>query len=83
MDTFTVSATDLKKCPADVLNRVYYEKKTALVERHGKIIARMIPEISDKPRESLNEIWKRYAGTMPDFPNVKKFRRNKLVWKKI
>lgn len=74
MDTFTVTATQLKNTPADILNRVYYEKKIALVERHGKVIARVTPEINDKPKESFNEIWDRYAGTIPGIPNVRKFR---------
>ena len=80
MNTFTVTATDLKNRPADILNRVYYEKKTALIERHGKVIARVSPESPKK--ETLSEIWKRYGGIMPDFPDVTKFRRNKRRWPK-
>lgn len=83
MNTFTVTATELRKNAADILNRIYYEKKTALVERAGKVIIRMTPENADTPKESLLEIWNRYAGSIPDFPDVKKFRRNKRHWRTI
>lgn len=83
MNTFTVTATDLRKNAADILNRVYYEKKIALVERAGKVIVRMHPDYPDKPKESLLDVWSRYAGSIPDFPDVKKFRRNKRHWNAI
>ncbi len=83
MNTFTVSATDLRKNAADILNRVFYEKKIALVERAGKVIVRINPEVSDVPKESFLDVWNRYAGSMPDFPDVKKFRRNKRRWRTI
>lgn len=49
MNTFTVTATELRKNAADILNHVYYEKKIALVERAGRIIVRIEP-VSDVPR---------------------------------
>lgn len=83
MNTFTVTATELRKNAADILNRVYYEKKIALVDRHGTVIARLIPEVSDKRKETLTEVWNRFGGIMPDFPDVTKFRRNKRRWLKV
>ncbi|MEK7141181.1 MAG: hypothetical protein AAB800_01395 [Patescibacteria group bacterium] len=83
MNTFTVTATDLRQNAADILNRVYYEKKIALVERAGKVIVRIHPEIIDTPKESFLGVWNRYAGSIPDFPDVKKFRRNKRHWPTI
>ena len=72
MNTFTVTATEFKNNSADIINRVYYEKKTALIERHGKIMARLTPE--EPKKETFNEIWNRYAGSIPGIPDVKKFR---------
>ena len=83
MNTFTVTATDLRQNAADILNRVYYEKKIALVERAGKVIVRIHPEIIDTPKESFLGVLNRYAGPIPDLPDVKKFRRNKRHWPTI
>ncbi|MDP1722193.1 MAG: hypothetical protein Q8L37_03210 [Candidatus Gottesmanbacteria bacterium] len=83
MNTFTVTATDLRKNAADILNRVYYEKKIALIERAGKVIVRMHPSNTDAPHESFLDVWNRSAGSMPDFPDVKKFRRDKRHWPAI
>lgn len=83
MNTFTVTATDLRKNAADILNRVYYEKKIALVERAGRVIVRMHPENTDISKEPLLDVWNRYAGSIPDFLDVKKFRRNKRHWAAI
>lgn len=74
MDTFTISATDAKQHFADLLNRVAYEKKTALIEKHGKVIVRMVPEKKTPPKKSLQEIWDSFGGSMPDLPDVRKFR---------
>lgn len=73
MDTFTVTATEAKQNFSDILNRVAYERKTALVKRHGKVIARLSPE-EKSTKKDLNAIWKSFAGSMPDFPDVKKAR---------
>ncbi len=85
MDTFTVTATELKRNPADILNRVAYERKTALVERHGKIIAEISPAKAaiKKGTKDLQAIWDSFGGSMPDFPDVKKFRRNKRRWRTL
>ncbi len=74
MNTFTVTATELKNNSADILNRVYYEKKTALIERHGKVIAMLNPKAITVPKETPAEVWKRYGGSMPDLSDVRKFR---------
>ena len=81
MDTFTVTATHAKQNFADLLNRVAYEKKTALIEKHGKVIVRVVPEKNTPPKKSLQEIWDSLGGSMPDFPDVTKFRRNKRRWR--
>ena len=74
MSTFTITATDFKNNFSDTLNRVYYEKKTGLIEKHGKVIIRIIPEASSTKKETPAEAWKRYAGSIPDLPDVRKFR---------
>ena len=79
MNTFTVTATELKNNPSEIINRVHYEKKTAFIERYGKVIARMIPETKSKPKETLNEIWNRYAGSIPGIPDVKNFVHSTLI----
>ncbi|OGG12463.1 hypothetical protein A2875_04340 [Candidatus Gottesmanbacteria bacterium RIFCSPHIGHO2_01_FULL_46_14] len=72
MNTFTVTATDLRKNAADILNRVYYEKKVALIERAGKVIVRMNPE-----EPSLIPSLIRSFGAIADFPDVTKDRRSR------
>lgn len=72
MNTFTVTATELRKNAADILNRVYYEKKVALVERAGKVIVRMHPAAL-----SLIPASSRSFGAIPDFPDVIDDRRSK------
>lgn len=72
MNTFTVTATDLRKHAADILNRVYYEKKTAFVERAGRVIVRMIP---GEPFAKSPLI--RSFGAAPNFPDVTKDRRSR------
>ena len=78
MNTFTVTATDLRKNAADILNRVYYEKRTALVERAGRVIVRMVPE---EPLPSPLLI--RSFGAAPDFPDVTKDRRSRKKFLKL
>lgn len=81
MNTFTVTATQAKQNFSDVLNRVIYEKKTAIIEKHGKIVAELSPSKSSDL--SLKEKLAKFYGAIPDFPNVKKFRRNKRHWRTI
>ncbi|MEK7165825.1 MAG: type II toxin-antitoxin system Phd/YefM family antitoxin [Patescibacteria group bacterium] len=75
MDTFTISATEAKQNFSDLLNRVRYEKKTALIEKHGKIVAELSPPVKSKPKKDLNKVWEKYAGTIPELSlDFKKFR---------
>lgn len=78
MNTFTVTATDLRKNAADILNRVYYEKKIALVERAGRVIVRMHPEAPSLVPASL-----RSFGAIPDFPDIINDRRSKKRFLKL
>ena len=75
MDTFTVSATEAKQNFSDLLNRVRYEKKTALIEKHGKVVAELSPPTKSLPKKDLNKIWESYAGSIPELSlDFKKFR---------
>ena len=78
MNTFTVTATELRTNAADILNRVHYEKKTALVERGGKVIVRMSPE-----EAFLRFGLKRSFGAIPDFPDVASDRRSRKKFVKL
>lgn len=78
MNTFTVTATELRKNAADILNRVYYEKKIALVERAGKVIVRMHPEALSVSPLSIKSF-----GAVPDFPDVIADRRSRKKFLKI
>lgn len=52
MTTFIVTITELKIHTSHILNQVYYQKKIALVKRHGTIIARIMPveeKLANKP----------------------------------
>lgn len=74
MNTTSISASELKRNTADVLNRVYYEKIVAVIKRHDEPIVKIVPIEKNKSRKS-------YFGIMPDFPDVTKlryFRKRKI-----
>lgn len=73
MNTISISATDLKNSVSEVLNTVYYKKTTAIIERHGKIIAHIIPVKVDEVG-SLNSVLSKTFGMVSDFPEVTKKR---------
>lgn len=74
MNTTIVTATELKNNAADILNRVYYEKKIAIVERYGEPIARIVPVEKEKSKKDIEAVLKKYYGIMPEFPDVTKMR---------
>lgn len=82
MDTTRISATDLKRRAAEILNIVYYEKKIAIVERFGKALVKIVPYEETKESTShTDSILDKYFGILPEFPNVKKkrfFRKKSL-----
>lgn len=67
----TVSATELKNKVSDVLNEVAFKGNTAIIERHGKIIAKLVPP------SNLDNVLNKYFGALPDFPDVTKSRRSR------
>ena len=67
MTNLTISATDLKRETADIINEVYYKGISANITRHGKPIVRLVPiSTSDELIESKNATF----GAIPDFPEV-------------
>lgn len=72
MHIVNISASELKKNVSDVLNDVYFDKKTAVIKRYGKIIAKIVPV--DKASENTGSILDKYFGSLPNFPDVVKER---------
>lgn len=69
-----ITATELKNNLSDILNKVIYEDVQYSVYRHGKEVVTLI---KPDPKEKLKEIregLKKYKGSMPNFPDVKKYR---------
>ena len=78
MNTLNISSSDLKKNVAEILNDVYFGKKTAVINRYGKAVAKIIP-IDDYAfkSEDINSILDKYFGALPDFPDVSRKRNFK------
>lgn len=72
MHIVNISATTLKNNVSDILNDVYFDKKTAVIKRYGKIIAKIIPV--DKENKDIRSILDKYFGALPDFTLVSKKR---------
>lgn len=81
--TKNISATELKNKVSEVLNLVYFDKATAIIERRGKPVARIVPIKPEKAKskKSMAEIKKildSTYGCLPDFPDVTKKRKFEL-----
>ena len=79
MNTTYVTASELKRNAAEILNSVYYKKNITVVEKFGKAIAKIIPiDEKESSKTKIAEKLKFYFGALPDFPSVnitRKFRR--------
>lgn len=74
-----ISATELKNRVSEVLNEVAFNGDVAVIERYGKPIAKIVP-IEDSAKKGKEEIRKALDstfGSLPDFPDVTKFRRSR------
>lgn len=72
MNKMTISASDLKRNISEVLNKVYFNKDIAVVERHGKPIAEITPiEASVGKKAPVTT----YFGALPELPEVRKERK--------
>lgn len=73
-----ISATELKNKISEILNLVYFKNTSAIIERHGKAIAKIVPiETAKKDKTALEEALKTTFGSMPDFPDVTRNRRSR------
>lgn len=74
-----VSATELKNRVSDILNEVIFTGSETIIERHGRPVAKIIP-LPRSNKRSMADIKKALDesfGSMPDFPDVTKFRRSR------
>jgi len=75
MNTLNISSSDLKKNVAEILNDVYFGKKTAVINRYGKPVAKIIPiDGYTAKSKNIHSILDKYFGILPDFPDVAKER---------
>lgn len=77
MKTTRLSASDLKRNTAEVLNMVAFGHTVAIVERHGQPLVKITPATSVKKKIDETEIKKKldkYFGVIPDFPDVTRAR---------
>lgn len=76
-----ITATELKNKISEVLNLVYFKNTSAIIERHGKAIARIVPiereAPSKKSRKNIKETLDNLFGSIPDFPDITRERRFK------
>ena len=82
MNTYTISATELKKNTSEVLNRVFYEKITAIVKRHGKPYAKIVPPEHTHTGENLDKLLKKYYGIWKDEPWAKNIGKKSRYFRK-
>lgn len=72
MHIVNISASELKNNVSDILNDVYFNKKTAIIKRYGTIIAKIVPV--DKENKDVGSVLDKYFGVLPDFPDISKKR---------
>lgn len=78
MSILYISATELKQKISEVLNNVYYMNHTTIIERHGKPLAKIVPiDMCRHSHKKIDALLKRSFGSIPDFPDVKKYRRGR------
>ena len=83
MNTTYVSASELKRNSAEILNSVYYKKNITIVEKFGKAIAKIVPiEGKESESESIEDILDSFFGSMPDFPSAKTIKKAKYFRKR-
>lgn len=73
MHIASVSAITLKNNVSNILNEVYFNKRTTVIKRYGEIIAKIVPV--DKKNKDVRSVLDKYFGALPDFTLVSK-RRN-------
>lgn len=76
---YIFSATELKNRVSEVLNDVAFGGNVAVIERYGKPVAKVVPIKENKSlsREETRKALDVTFGSIPDFPDVTKFRRSR------
>lgn len=77
-----VTATELKRDTSKILNEVIYTSKPIDVYKYGEMVASITPvkgviRYAETKKEKLLRLRDKYAGSMPNFPDVTKDRVNK------
>lgn len=75
-----VTATELKRNTAKILNEVIYTTKPVDIYKYGEIVASIVSCATtrkENEEDKFRLLDKKWAGFMPDFPNVTKDRVNK------
>jgi len=55
MKRLIITSTDLKTDTADILNTVIYAKTDVAITRHGKVVARIVPEQNSEEESAAPE----------------------------
>lgn len=76
--TTVISATELKNKVSEVLNNVYFTGNETIIEKYGRPFVKIIPfgRKHKRSREELRKVLDATFGSLPDFPDVTKFRRS-------
>lgn len=72
-----IGSTELKNRLSEILNRVYYSGNEMIVEHYGKPIVKLLPvkaEASKPTKLEIKRVLDETFGSIPDFPEVTKFR---------
>ena len=84
MNIIHISSTELKNNVSEVINNVYYKKIVTIIERHGKPIVKIVPTeespLKDQKKMDVAEKLRKTFGSIPDFPDVTKFRLSRKKW---
>ncbi|MCX6783608.1 MAG: hypothetical protein NT141_00855 [candidate division WWE3 bacterium] len=72
--TKTITATQLKRNPAQLEVDVTYGGNTVIVEKHGKPMYKISP-LSEP--DDMEKVLDKYFGIAPDFPKVKRYKEHR------
>lgn len=72
-----VTASDLKNKTSEILNLVAYGGYEVIIERHGEEIVKVSPIKKGVVNKNYKKTLAKYLGSIPDFPDVTKFRRSR------
>lgn len=80
MEITNISATELKRKTAEVINMVYYENKEVVVGRFGRALVKITPiKKKEETKKDTNIIANKYFGILPDYPKVTAMRKFRKV----